>query len=46
MLLVSSKYADAKVTIDDSPPEAIHVVFDKGKLVSAGLPRFFFLEVG
>lgn len=46
MLRVSTKYADEKVTIDDPSPEAIHVVFDKGKLVSAGLPRFFFLEVG
>ncbi len=38
MLLVSSKYANEKVTIDDSSPEGttrIHVVVDKGKLVSA-----------
>jgi len=38
MLLVSSKYADQKVVIDDSSPEGtarIHVVFDKGKLESA-----------
>jgi len=38
MLLVSSKYASEKVTIDDSSPEStarIHVVFDKGKLFSA-----------
>ncbi len=38
MLLVSSKFANDKVTIDDSSPEGttrIHVVFDKGKLVTA-----------
>ncbi len=38
MLLVSSKYADQKVVIDDSSPEGtarIHVVFGKGKLESA-----------
>ena len=38
MLLVSSKYSDEKVAIDDSSPEGtarIHVVFDKGKLESA-----------
>lgn len=38
MLLVSSKYANEKVTIDDSSPEStarIHVVFDQGKLVTA-----------
>lgn len=38
MLLVSSKFANEKVTIDDSSPEGttrIHVVFDKGKLVTA-----------
>jgi hypothetical protein len=38
MLLVSSKFANEKVTIDDSSPEGaarIHVVFDKGKLLSA-----------
>ena len=38
MLLVSSKYADQKVVIDDSSPDGtarIHVVFDKGKLESA-----------
>jgi hypothetical protein len=38
MLLVSSKFADQKVVVDDSSPEGtarIHVVFDKGKLESA-----------
>ena len=37
MLLVSSKLADEKIIVDDSSPEStarIHVVFDKGKLVS------------
>ena len=37
MLLVSSKLANEKVTIDTSSPEGtsrIHVVFDKGKVVS------------
>ena len=45
MLLVSSKFANDKVTIDDSSPEGttrIHVVFDKGKLVTAGFFFFFF----
>jgi hypothetical protein len=38
MLLVSGKLANAKVTIDDSSPEStsrIHLVFDKGKLITA-----------
>ncbi len=38
MLLVSSKLANEKVTIDDSSPEStarIDVVFDKGRLLSA-----------
>jgi len=38
MLLVSSKLANERVTIDDSSHEGtarIHVVFDKGKLLSA-----------
>ncbi len=38
MLLGSSKFANDKVTIDDSSPEGttrIHVVFDNGKLVAA-----------
>ena len=38
MLLVSGKLANEKVTIDDSSPEStarIHLVFDKGKLVTA-----------
>ena len=37
MLLVSSKLANEKVTIDTSSPEGmarIHVVFDKGKPVT------------
>jgi hypothetical protein len=37
MLLVSSKLANEKVMIDDSSPEGtarIHLVFDKGKLIS------------
>ena len=37
MLLVSSRFANDKVTIDDSSPEStarIHLVFDKGKTVS------------
>jgi len=37
MLLVSSKFANEKVVVDDSSPEGtarIHVVFDKGKLAS------------
>ena len=37
MSLVSGKLASEKVTIDDSSPEStarIHLVFDKGKLVS------------
>jgi len=37
MSLVSGKLANEKVTIDDSSPEStarIHLVFDKGKLVS------------
>ncbi|HXG93029.1 MAG TPA: hypothetical protein VNN73_11780 [Blastocatellia bacterium] len=41
MLLVSSKFANEKVTIDDSSPEStarIRVVFDKGKLASADPP--------
>jgi hypothetical protein len=39
MLLVSSKLSDEKVIIDTSSPEGlsrIHVVFDKGKVVSVG----------
>jgi len=38
MLLVSGKLASEKVTIDDSSPEGtsrIHLVFDKGKLLTA-----------
>lgn len=38
MLLVSSKFANEIVTVDDSSPESterIHVIFDKGKLVRA-----------
>jgi len=38
MLLVSGKLANEKVTIDDSSPEGtsrIHLVFDKGKFVTA-----------
>jgi hypothetical protein len=38
MLLVSSKFADQKVVVNDSSPEGtnrIRVVFDKGKLESA-----------
>jgi hypothetical protein len=38
MLLVSSKLANEKVTIDTSSPEGvsrIHVIFDKGKVVRA-----------
>lgn len=38
MLLVSSKLSNEKVKIDTSSPEGtsrIHVVFDKGKAVSA-----------
>lgn len=38
MLLVSSKFANEKVTLDDSSPEGtarIRLVFDKGKLVTA-----------
>ena len=38
MLLVSSKLSSEKVTIDTSSPEStarIHVVFDKGKAVTA-----------
>ena len=38
MLLVSSKFSNDKVVIDDSSPEStgrIHVVFEKGKLESA-----------
>lgn len=37
MLLVSSKFPNEKVTIDDSSPEStarIRVVFDKGKVTS------------
>ena len=37
MLLVSSKFANEKVTIDTSSPEGtarIHVVFDKAKPVT------------
>jgi len=37
MLLVSSKFANEKVTIDDSSPEGtarIRVVFDKAKVTS------------
>jgi len=37
MQLVSGKFANEKVTIDDSSPEStarIHLVFDKGNLVS------------
>jgi hypothetical protein len=37
MLLVSSKLANERVMIDDSSPEGtarIHLVFDKGKLIS------------
>ena len=37
MQLVSGKLANEKVTIDDSSPEStarIHLVFDKGKLIS------------
>lgn len=38
MLLVSGKFANEKVTIDDSSPEStarIHLVFDKAKLITA-----------
>ena len=38
MLLVSGKLSNEKVTIDTSSPEGtsrIHVVFEKGKLVTA-----------
>jgi len=38
MLLVSSKLANERVTIEDSSPEStarIHLVFDKAKLISA-----------
>ena len=38
MLLVSSKLANEKLAIDTSSPEGtarIHVVFDKGKLLTA-----------
>lgn len=38
MLLVSSKFSNEKVTVETSSPEGvsrIHVVFDKGKFVSA-----------
>lgn len=41
MLLVSSKLANEKVTIDSSSPEGttrIQVLFDKGKLVTADPP--------
>ena len=41
MLLVSSKFANEKVAIDDSSPEStarIHVVFDKGEMASAEPP--------
>ena len=41
MLLVSSKLAKEKVNIEDSSPEStarIHVVFDKGEVVSAEPP--------
>ncbi len=37
MLLVSGKLSNEKVTVDDSSPEGtarIHLVFDKGKLMS------------
>ena len=37
MLLVSSKFSNEKVVIDDSSPEStsrIHVVFEKGKLAN------------
>ena len=37
MLLVSGKFANEKVVVDDSSPEGtarIHVVFDRGKLSS------------
>jgi hypothetical protein len=37
MLLVSGKFANEKVVVDDSSPEGtarIHVVFDEGKLSS------------
>jgi hypothetical protein len=37
MLLVSGKLSNEKLTVDDSSPEGtarIHLVFDKGKLVS------------
>lgn len=38
MLLVSSKFSNEKVVIDDSSPEGtsrIRVVFEKGKLATA-----------
>jgi hypothetical protein len=37
MLLVSSKFANEKVTIEDSSPEStarIQLIFDKGKVIS------------
>ncbi len=50
MLLVSSKFANEKVTVDDSSPEStarIHVVFDKGKLIRAEpATTIFFLGGG
>jgi len=36
MLLVSNKFADEKIEVEDSSPEStarIHVWFDKGRLV-------------
>ena len=50
MLLVSSKFANEKVTIDDSSPESIariHLVFDKGKVISSDpASTVFFLGGG
>ena len=49
MLLVSGKLANEKVTIDDSSPEStakIHLVFDKGKLISQEPASTVFFQGG
>jgi len=50
MLLVSGKLSNEKVTVDDSSPEGtarIHLVFDKGKLMSQEpASTVFFLGAG
>lgn len=49
MLLVSSRYADGRVTIDDSCAhctDRIHIVFERGELVEAVPPEAMVYQGG